>query len=148
MSCFKQKLPSIRYKLLSSLLQPLTTAGFSFPGDKGCVCTATRAVYQMLTANCLPSTAITAGPNSSFFKKKNQRKKKKRVSAQGGFVFLDSCSFMKIAVQRSKLTKLWTPKLSIKFQAFKDALEYQGNFPKNQFLLCEFSCLYWPPNTL
>lgn len=41
--CFKQKLPNTRPKLVSSLLQPLpTAAGFSFPGDKGCVCTAIR----------------------------------------------------------------------------------------------------------
>lgn len=36
----------------------------------------------------------------------NQRKKEKRVSAQGGFVFLDKRSFMKIAIQRRKLSKL------------------------------------------
>lgn len=56
---FKQELPNTRYKLLSALVQTLKIASvFSFPGNKGRAYIAIIAVYQMLSVNCLPSTAI------------------------------------------------------------------------------------------
>lgn len=149
MSCFKQKLPSIRYKLLSSLLQPLTTAGFSFPGDKGCVCTATRAVYQMLTANCLPSTAITAGPNSSFFKKKKSEKEEKESFSSRRFCFSRFMFFHENCCAKEQTHKTMDSKAVNKVPSFQGCPWVSGKFSQKSIsLMWIFLFILAPQHTM
>lgn len=142
---FKQELPNTRYKLLRSSLQTLTiTSVFSLPGNKGRVCTAITAVYQMLSV-VFPPQPFTAGPNS-FFCKRNQRKMENRVSARGGF-FLDMFSFIKIPVQRNKCAKLWTPRVSRK-PRFLGCPWVSGKFSQRSISLTRIFLPMWAPNTL